>query len=282
MACRIGELVLDCRDPEVLARFWCEVLDFVVLDREDGAIEIGPREGFGGAQPTIILSPHPDPTPGKLRLHIDVNPTDRDQDAELERLLRLGARPTDIGQPADAPWHVLADPEGNVFCLLRRRLDPAPPGVGVAAAGLPAPADGILVTQFLTVRDVARSRDFYSRVLGGTVVVEENPCIVRLANSWVIMNPGGGPTPDKPEISVVDHVQGDTVSTFMNLRVADARACYEAWSALGAEFLTEPLDRGAEVRCYLRDPDGYLIEVGQSTGLLRGEHAAKRPEDLPG
>ncbi|MCL1868987.1 MAG: VOC family protein [Promicromonosporaceae bacterium] len=119
-------------------------------------------------------------------------------------------------------------------------------------------------------------------MLGGTVVVEENPCIVRLANSWVIMNPGGGPTPDKPEISVVDHVQGDTVSTFMNLRVADARACYEAWSALGAEFLTEPLDRGAEVRCYLRDPDGYLIEVGQSTGLLRGEHAAKRPEDLPG
>ena len=76
MACRISELVLGCRDPEVLARFWCEVLDFVVLDREDdGSIEIGPREGFGGPQPTIILSRRDEPEPGKSRLHIDVNAT---------------------------------------------------------------------------------------------------------------------------------------------------------------------------------------------------------------
>ena len=86
MACRISELVLGCRDPEVLARFWCEVLDFVVLDREDdGSVEIGPREGFGGPQPTIILSRRDEPEQGKSRLHIDVNATDRDQDAELER-----------------------------------------------------------------------------------------------------------------------------------------------------------------------------------------------------
>ena len=82
MACRIGELVLGCRDPEVLARFWCEVLDFVVLDREDdGSVEIGPREGFGGPQPTIILSRRDEPEKGKPRLHIDVNATDRDQEA---------------------------------------------------------------------------------------------------------------------------------------------------------------------------------------------------------
>ncbi|MEV4568055.1 VOC family protein [Nonomuraea sp. NPDC049419] len=126
MASRISELVLACRDPELLARFWCEVLDFVVLDREDdGAIEIGPREGFGGAQPTIILSPQGDLPPAHTyRLHIDVNATDRDQDAELERLLKLGARRADVGQSGEEPWHVLADPEGNVFCLLRRRLDP--------------------------------------------------------------------------------------------------------------------------------------------------------------
>ena len=125
MACRIGELVLDCRDPELLARFWCEVLDFVVLDREDdGSLEIGPREGFGGAQPTIILSAAEEPPQGKSRLHFDVNATDRDQDAELERLLALGASPADIGQTGEEPWHVLADPEGNVFCLLRARLDP--------------------------------------------------------------------------------------------------------------------------------------------------------------
>ncbi len=123
MACRISELVLDCRDPEALARFWCGVLDFVVLDRPgDGSVEIGPRDGFGGAQPTIILSPSPEPAKGKSRLHVDVNATDRDQDAELERLLGLGARPADIGQTGQESWHVLADPEGNEFCLLRTRL----------------------------------------------------------------------------------------------------------------------------------------------------------------
>ncbi|MFB9364736.1 VOC family protein [Kitasatospora sp. NPDC001664] len=127
MACRISELVIDCVDPELLAAFWREVLGYVELGREsDGSIEIGPPgTGFGGPQPTLILSPSTDPRPAKLRLHIDVNPTDRDQAAELDRLLCLGARPTDIGQGPDVPWHVLTDPEGNEFCLLRRRLDPA-------------------------------------------------------------------------------------------------------------------------------------------------------------
>jgi catechol 2,3-dioxygenase-like lactoylglutathione lyase family enzyme len=147
---------------------------------------------------------------------------------------------------------------------------------------LPAPTEGFLVTLFITVRSVARSRAFYSDVLGGQVVLEENPCMIRLANAWVIMNPGGGPTPDKPNISVVNHEPGDTVSSFMNLRVADIQASYEEWSAKGAEFVTPPIDRGAEIRCYMRDPDGYLIEVGQSTGLLAGKLAQKRPEDLPG
>src|ERR1700710_3062262 len=99
MASRISELVLECHDPDLLARFWCEVLDFIVLDREDdGTLEIGPREGFGGAQPTIILSCQDQPEQAKSRLHIDLNATDRDQDAELKRLLALGARPADIGQ----------------------------------------------------------------------------------------------------------------------------------------------------------------------------------------
>jgi hypothetical protein len=96
-------------------------------------------------------------------------------------------------------------------------------------ASFPAPAEGILVALFITVRKVARSRDFYSRVLGGTVILEENPCTVRLSNSWIIMNPGGPPTPDKPGISVVDYQPGDTTSIFLNLRVADIRACYEEW-----------------------------------------------------
>jgi len=152
----------------------------------------------------------------------------------------------------------------------------------IDVTNFPAPAEGILVSLFITVRKVARSRDFYSRVLGGTVVLDENPCIVRLANSWIIMNPGGPPTPDKPGISVVDYEPGDTTSIFLNLRVADVQACYQEWKAKGAEFVTPPIDRGAEIRCYIRDPDGYLIEVGQSTGLRHGQRATKRPEDLPG
>jgi catechol 2,3-dioxygenase-like lactoylglutathione lyase family enzyme len=147
---------------------------------------------------------------------------------------------------------------------------------------LPTPKDGFLVTHFIIVRNVAKSRAFYSEVLGGEVVLEENPCMVKLSNSWVIMNPGGPPTPDKPEISMVNYEPANDVSTFMNLRVADVQACYELWSSRGAEFLTPPIDRGAEIRCYMRDPDGYLIEVGQNTGLLEGHLAEKRPEDLPG
>ena len=147
---------------------------------------------------------------------------------------------------------------------------------------LPAPTEGFLATLFITVRKVARSRDFYSRVLGGKVVLEENPCIVKLANSWILMNPGGPPTPDKPDITVTDYEPGDTTSIFLNLRVADINACYREWSDRGATFLTPPIDRGAEIRCYMRDPDGYLIEVGQATGVLSGHLAAKRPEDLPG
>ena len=121
--------------------------------------------------------------------------------------------------------------------------EPAP---RIDYANLPQPEEGILVTLFITVRSVARSRDFYARVLGGTVVLDENPCIVRLSNSWIIMNPGGPPTPDKPGISVVDYQPGDTTSIFLNLRVADIQACYEDWKEKGAEFVTPPIDREAE------------------------------------
>lgn len=127
MACRITELVIDCADPQRLATFWCEVLGFVELGWEgDDALEIGPPEaGFGGLQPTIVFSRSAEPKQGKLRLHFDVNATDRDQEAELTRLLAIGARPVHVGQTGDENWHVLADPEGNEFCLLRTTVTAA-------------------------------------------------------------------------------------------------------------------------------------------------------------
>jgi catechol 2,3-dioxygenase-like lactoylglutathione lyase family enzyme len=137
-------------------------------------------------------------------------------------------------------------------------------------AQLPAPTEGFLLTQFITVSDVARSRQFYASILDGEVVLEENPCIIKVANGWIIMNPGGGPTEDKPDVTLQPPGDTSTVSSFLNIRVADIAACYRQWSARGATFLTPPIDRKAELRCYLRDPDGYLIEVGQATGLLEG------------
>ncbi|MBB5918146.1 catechol 2,3-dioxygenase-like lactoylglutathione lyase family enzyme [Nocardia transvalensis] len=123
MACKITELVVECADPQRLADFWCEVLGYVELGWEGDALEIGPPgTGFGGPQPTLVFSPTTEPRRGKLPLHLDVNPTDRDQDAELDRLLAAGARRADIGQTGTESWHVLVDPEGNEFCLLRRRV----------------------------------------------------------------------------------------------------------------------------------------------------------------
>jgi catechol 2,3-dioxygenase-like lactoylglutathione lyase family enzyme len=186
------------------------------------------------------------------------------------------------GDARQTPWS--SPTRGPDGCAGRSDAPNSPemtdPKIDVAA--LPAPTEGFVMTMFITVRNVARSRAFYSEVLGGTVVLDENPCIVKLANSWIIMNPGGPPTPDKPDITVVDYEPGDTTSIFLNLRVADIGACHREWSERGATFLTPPIDRGAELRCYMRDPDGYLIEVGQATGILSGHLAAKRPEDLPG
>jgi lactoylglutathione lyase len=133
-----------------------------------------------------------------------------------------------------------------------------------AAYALP-PTEGFVVTHFITVADVNRSAEFYVRIFGGTVVRRGEPTIIQLANSWLIVNVGGGPTDDKPTVTLRPPVNPHEVSSFLNIRVADIRASYEQWRSKGAEFLTEPKDHGAEIRCYMRDPDGYIIEVGQST-----------------
>jgi catechol 2,3-dioxygenase-like lactoylglutathione lyase family enzyme len=133
----------------------------------------------------------------------------------------------------------------------------------------PAPRDGIVLTHFIVSRDVERSRRFYTDVLGGETVLEGEPSIVALANGWIIINVGGGPTDDKPTVTLETPPDPDRVSSFLNIRVADIQAVYEEWRGRGATFLTPPIDRGREIRCYLRDPDGHLIEVGQTTGTTR-------------
>ena len=135
----------------------------------------------------------------------------------------------------------------------------------MAREDFPAPSEGFVLTHFIVAEDVARSREFYAGVLGGKVVMEGEPTIVKLANAWVIINVGGGPTDDKPEVVLEPPQDPNRASAFLNIRVADVHACYQQWRARGAEFLTPPKDHGREIRCYLRDPDGHLIEVGQST-----------------
>jgi catechol 2,3-dioxygenase-like lactoylglutathione lyase family enzyme len=139
--------------------------------------------------------------------------------------------------------------------------------VGTAAgeARFPLPTDGFVVTHFIVSNDVERSRRFYTEVLGGVTVRSGEPTYVALANSWIIINVGGGPTEDKPTVTLEPPRDPDQVSSFLNLRVADIQALYSQWRARGAEFLTPPIQRETEIRCYIRDPDGYLIEVGQTT-----------------
>lgn len=129
--------------------------------------------------------------------------------------------------------------------------------------GIPAPETGFAVTFFLVVANVERAARFYSETLGGTVTRKESPTVVRLGNAWIIMNPGGGPTPDKPDVTLATPDRNAPVSAFMNLRVADIDAVHRDWSARGAHFLTPPLPNGDERRCYIADPDGHLIEVGE-------------------
>lgn len=132
----------------------------------------------------------------------------------------------------------------------------------------PAPEEGILLTHFIVSNDVERSRQFYAEVIRGETVMEGPPSIVKLANSWIIINEGGGPTDDKPDVTLQVNHKPDIVDSFLNIRVADIQAVYDEWSSRGAQFITAPIDWDYEIRCYLRDPDGHLIEVGQSTRVL--------------
>jgi catechol 2,3-dioxygenase-like lactoylglutathione lyase family enzyme len=149
---------------------------------------------------------------------------------------------------------------------------------GETSTGARASAEEMVMAHFIVSDDVERSRRFYTEVLGGRTVISgealggktvDNVTYVALANTWIIINNGGGPTDDKPTVTLETPPDPDRVSSFLNIRVADIQAVYAEWSARGAEFLTPPKQHETEIRCYIRDPDGYLIEVGQTT-LARG------------
>jgi catechol 2,3-dioxygenase-like lactoylglutathione lyase family enzyme len=125
--------------------------------------------------------------------------------------------------------------------------------------------EDIVLAHFIVSDDVERSRRFYTEVLGGTVVFSGEPTYVALSNSWIIINGGGGPTDDKPTVILETPRDPDRVSSFLNIRVKDIHAVYQEWNERGAQFLTPPKQHPYEIRCYIRDPDGYLIEVGQTT-----------------
>ena len=130
------------------------------------------------------------------------------------------------------------------------------------------PQDGFTVAHFLTVAEIERSLRFYEKVFSGRILSRGDsagaPGYIQIANTWLIVNVGGGPTPDKPAVTLGVLADPNKISSFMNIRVADIQACYALWRSRGAEFITEPKDKYGETRCYIRDPDGYVIEVGQS------------------
>ena len=127
------------------------------------------------------------------------------------------------------------------------------------------PGEGMYVTFLLVVSDQDRSRNFYQSLFGGKVLRERDPVILEVASTRLILNTGGRPTDDKPTVTLTTPSDPDRVSAFLNIRVADIRKAHQAWAGRGGEFLTEPKDHGYEIRAYLRDPDGHLIEVGQTT-----------------
>ncbi len=135
------------------------------------------------------------------------------------------------------------------------------------------PREGISVAHFLTVADIDRSLRFYETVFGGRALSRGDskgaPGYIQIANTWLLVNVGGGPTPDKPSVTLTVP-DPDKINGFMNIRVADIQGCYELWKSRGAEFITPPIPKYGETRCYIRDPDGYIIEVGQSTELKYG------------
>ena len=130
------------------------------------------------------------------------------------------------------------------------------------------PREGMALTHILVVGDLARSRNFYRDVLGATVYREYGgtSCVLQFQESWLLLVTGGGPTEDKPDVTFAPPADRQRVSHAMTIRVPDCREAYEILKGRGATFLTPPYDRGSEIRCFFRDPDGHLLEISEAVG----------------
>jgi catechol 2,3-dioxygenase-like lactoylglutathione lyase family enzyme len=230
------------------------------------------NEGGGPTddKPTVTLETPPDPDRVSSFLNIRV----KDIEAIYAEWSALGAQ--FLTPPKQHQYEIrcyIRDPDGHLI-EVGQTTDPegdwTPPQWPSPTAGAgtaePRPsAQGLVLTNFIVSDDVERSRRFYTDVLGGEVAFSGGPISVALANSWIVINGGGGPTDDKPAVTLETPPDPDRVSSFVNIRVKDVAAVYAEWSARGAQFLTPPKQHQYEIRCYIRDPDGHLIEVGQTT-----------------
>jgi catechol 2,3-dioxygenase-like lactoylglutathione lyase family enzyme len=134
------------------------------------------------------------------------------------------------------------------------------------------PAESTELTHILVVGDAARARDFYREVLGAELYREYGgtSVVLRVFGSWLLLVTGGGPTADKPEVTLAPPGDLATVSHAMTIRVADCRAAYATLRGRGAEFLTAPVEYAWEVRCFFRDPDGHLLELSEAKAPADG------------
>ncbi|HEX9728881.1 MAG TPA: VOC family protein [Gemmatimonadales bacterium] len=134
------------------------------------------------------------------------------------------------------------------------------------------PTGGVELTHLIVVSDLAASRHFYHEVLGADIYREYGgtSCVLQFQGAWLLLVTGGGPTPDKPGVTFAPPADPSVVSHQLTLRVPDCRAAHDILTSRGAAFLTPPVDRGGEIRCFFRDPDGNLLEISE----VRGSPAA--------
>jgi catechol 2,3-dioxygenase-like lactoylglutathione lyase family enzyme len=263
-------------DVERSRRFYTEVLGGTVIFSGPGGLTY-----VGLSNSWIIINGGGGPTDDKPAVTLETPPDpDRVSSFLNIRVKNIAAVYADwsargaqfLTEPKQHPYETrcyLRDPDGYII-EVGQTTDPegdwTPPRWPTGT-----PGEGLVLTRFIVSEDVERSRHFYTEVLGGSVAFsgkpDGQPTNVALSNSWVVISVGGGPTDDKPAVTLETPPDPDRVSSFLNIRVKDIATVYPEWSARGANFLTEPKQHEYEIRCYIRDPDGHLIEVGQTTDV---------------